>query len=82
MREFTDEELRQAYETIREWGINEGGFVGANFRQFMSGGQPSDNSIQLTDFFREQLQIIVDLGLVEARTLLNTRQAAEPKEGK
>ena len=66
--------LKEAYETIGEWGTNEDDFIAQNFRQFMIGDVPDDNSIELHQFHRAQLQIIVDLGLGEARNQLFTKE--------
>lgn len=62
--------LKEAYEIIDEWGTNEDDFIAQNFRQFMSGDVPDDNSIELHQFYRAQLQIIVDLGLQTAKNTL------------
>ena len=63
-------EMKEAYDTISEWGINEDGYIMANFKNFMSGGNPDDNSIQLSEFYQTQLKYIVNLGLTEAQNTL------------
>ena len=70
--------VNEAYETISEWGISEDSYIAHNFRQFMVGGDPDDNSCQLSEFYQTQLKTIVDLGLAEAKRLLNL---AADKEG-
>ena len=67
--------INEAYETINEWGLNADGFIAQNFRQFMVGGDADDNSCELFKYYRTQLQAIVDLGLAEAKRLLNTAVA-------
>lgn len=65
--------LKEAYETINEWGIDADGFISQKFCRFMTGDDPDDNSAELDEFYRTQLQIIVDLGLQEAKNQLFTK---------
>lgn len=66
------DKLKEAYEVIDEWGLNEDDFIAQNFTQFMSGDNfPDDNSIELSHIYRGYLKIIVDFGLKEAKKLLD-----------
>ena len=70
--------IKEAYETINEWGINEDGFITQNFQHSMYGGEASDNSIDLSCFYRTQLRTIVDLGIAEAKRLLEVKPKISP----
>ena len=77
-RTITDTDiLKEAYETIEQWGHNIDDFVAQNFRNTMYGGTPSDNSSELADFFETQLKTIVDLGLKEAKKLLSSQSESD-----
>ena len=57
---YTDKE---AFETIKEWGVDVDNFVTCNYRQTMCGGDPSDNSIELGDYFMDCLRIVTEFGI-------------------
>ena len=63
MDEMDRMELQEAYDTIKEWGADTDNFVAQNFRHIMCGGEASDNSIELYEFFMTQLNTVVAHGL-------------------
>jgi hypothetical protein len=76
------DKLKEAYEVIDEWGLNEDDFIAQNFKQFMSGDSfPDDNSIELSNLYRGYLKIIVDFGLKEAKIFLDKVDALPLGEG-
>lgn len=58
---YTDKE---AFETIKEWGVDVDNFVAHNCQNTMCGGDVSDNSIELSDYFMDCLKIVTNAGIV------------------
>ena len=54
---------KTAVATIEEWGVDCDNFVAHNSRQFLVNGEPSDNSIEVGEFFLGCLAIVCALGI-------------------
>lgn len=65
--------IKEAYETISEWGIDGDDYIGANVKYFEVCGDSADNSFELCKYFDKQLQVIVDLGLKEAKRMMDNQ---------
>ena len=55
--------IDEAIGVIKEWGVDCDNFVANNYRQTMQGGDPSDNSIALSEYFLNCLKMVCDLGI-------------------
>ena len=55
--------IEEAVGVIKEWGVDCDNFVAMKYCQSMHGGEPSDNSIELSEYFLECLKIVCDLGI-------------------
>ena len=53
----------EAVEVIKEWGVDCDNFVAHNYSHRMVSGGPTDNSIELGEYFLKCLKIVTDLGL-------------------
>ena len=58
-----DEELKEAQEFIKKWGVDSDNYIMENLEQFMTAGDPDDNSCGLHDTHQQMLKIVVDAGL-------------------
>ncbi len=59
--------LEEARSVIKEWGIDSDNYSCVNLKQYMHGGDASDNSIQTHGYHQKCLQIVVDAGLSEPK---------------
>ena len=75
-------ELEDAYELIRQWGLNSDDFIAKNFQHRMYDGYANDNSIELSDLYIDSLQTIFDFGLKKAKELLDRIERHDPQESK
>ena len=55
--------VKEAIKLIKGWGVNEDDFIAHNVHYTLCGGEPNDNSIELSKYFQECLKIVVSLGL-------------------
>jgi hypothetical protein len=55
--------VKEAIKIINEWGVNCDDFVAHNYRQFLVDGDPTDNSIDLSEYFLKCLEIVCGLGI-------------------
>jgi len=55
--------IEEAISVIGEWGVDCDNFVACNHRQFLVGGDPTDNSIELSEYFLKCLKLVCDLGI-------------------
>ena len=55
--------LAEAKKIIRKYGIDEGNYVSANIKYSMVGGDPTDNSLELTAYYRACLRKVANRGL-------------------
>ena len=68
---MTIDEIKEAYETIKKFGIDPDTFIQSNFQMYLVDGEPSDNSCDLYSFHKTQLEIIIKLGLYKAKELID-----------
>jgi len=59
-KEISDNE---AVKVIEEWGVDCDNFVAHKCKQFMTGGEPNDNSIELGDYFLGCLRVVCGIGI-------------------
>lgn len=69
-----DNELKVAYETIKEWGVDADNYVAMNYQMSLHDGEATDDSIQVSNHFLKQLKIITDIGLEKAKEIIEEAQ--------
>ena len=55
--------IGEAIYIIKEWGVDCDNYVAQNYKQYLVGGEPTDNSIQLSEYFLKCLKTACDLGI-------------------
>ena len=55
--------IEEAIGVINEWGVDCDNFVAHNYRQYMNGGNPSDDSMEKAQYFMECLRLVCNLGI-------------------
>lgn len=56
-------QLKEAQEFIKEWGIDSDLYILDQIQHSMNGGDPTDNSMELHAHHQEMLKIVVEAGL-------------------
>lgn len=67
----------EAIGVIKEWGVDCDNFVAHNYRQFLIGGEPTDNSIDLSEYFSKCLKTVCDLGINYHNVILKATKENE-----
>ena len=55
--------IEEAVKTINEWGVDCDNFVAHNYRQSLVSGEPTDDSVELSEYFLNCLKVVCDLGI-------------------
>ena len=55
--------LDEAVGVIKEWGVDCDNFVAHNYHPVMFGGEPTDNSVEMGEYFLHCLRKVCDLGI-------------------